>query len=152
MFNSLYRTTTSKSYKIKGLKVATTYSIKIVPVEDNNGEFIEGEAIHFDVATKPAKVSVKKIKKTKSGKVSGKPVAYYKISWKKVENASGYQVFVKTKGCKWKMVNATSSRSCKIYVDKGCTAKIKVRAYITTKDATTYGSFSKIKNIKSNVK
>lgn len=147
---SLCKTTTATSCKISGLKTSTTYTFKVVPVVSVNGEDIEGDKTYFKAATKPAKVSVKSIKKTKSGKVSGNPVNYYKIGWKKVKNADGYQVYVKTKGGKWKTVNSTSSKSCMIHVVKGYTAQIKVRAYITTKDATTYGSFSKIKTIKNN--
>lgn len=147
---SLCKTTAEESCKITGLKASTTYSFKVVPVVSVNGEDIEGDETYFKAATKPAKVSVKNIKKTKSGRVSGTYVNYYKISWKKVKNADGYQVYVKTKGGKWKMVDFTSSRACEIYVVKGVAAKIKVRAYTETYDAKTYGAFSKIKTVKNN--
>ena len=122
----------------------------MIPIANNNGEEIEGDETVFKAATTPAKVAIKSIKKIAASSLSGVPVNYYKISWKKVKNAKGYDVYVKTKGGKWKKIDYTSSKSSTIYVVKGFTAQIKVRAYTSTKDAITYGPYSKIKTIKSN--
>lgn len=146
---SLYKTTTSKSCKIGGLKAATKYTLKIVPIMEKDGELIEGTETIFKAVTKPGKVKLSGIKKTAPGVLSGVPVNYYKVSWKKVKQASGYDVYVKTKGSGWKKIDYTSARYSLIYVVKGFSAQIKVRAYISTDDAIVYGSFSKPKTVKS---
>ena len=147
---SLYKTTTSKSCKISGLKPNSIYTFKVIPVMIKNGEDIDGEETVFKAATTPSKAKIQSIKKTASSTLSGVPVNYYKIRWKKVKKASGYQIYVKTKGSKWKMIDYTSSRTTDIYIVKGFSGQIKVRAYISTDDATTYGPFSKVKTVKSN--
>ena len=148
----LKKTTTNGYCTISGLKVATKYAFKVVPVVSINGEDIKGESTVLKAYTKPEKVLIESITKTRSGIVSGYPVNYYKIKWKKAKNVKSYQVYVKTEGSDWKKKSVTSSSSYVIHVVKGHSIKIKVRAYTSTKDAITYGSFSKIKNIKSNVK
>lgn len=146
----LYKTVSSTSCKISGLKAATTYTFKITPISVIDGENIEGDETVFKAATAPGKVVLKNAKRTASSTVSGIPLNYYKISWKKVKKAKCYQIYVKTKGSKWKKIEDTSSRSSLIYIVKGFSGQIKVRAYISTDDAVTYGPFSKIKTVKSN--
>jgi hypothetical protein len=118
-----------------------------------NGEDIEGTENIFNAATAPNKVKLNAIKKIGSGSISGVAVNYYKVSWKKVKHATGYQVYVKTKGSGWKRISSTTSRKCQIYIVKGFSGQIKVRAYITanskSSSSSSYGAFSKVKKVKS---
>ncbi|MBR1599429.1 MAG: fibronectin type III domain-containing protein [Lachnospiraceae bacterium] len=146
-----YKTVSATSCKITGLKQAAKYTFRVVPIAISGSERLEGEPADIKCSTSPAKAKKPKCKFYSSTTISGIKVNYYKISWKKVKGASGYQVYLKAKGHGgWKKAGSTKSRTCLIYVLKGYTAQVKVRAYINTDDATSYGAFSKVNTFRSN--
>ena len=71
---------------------------------------------------------------------------YRKISWKKVKNAKGYQVFrYNYFSKKWEKILATKKNSFKITdMCEGEKVKLKVRAYKKKNKKTIYGDFSKV--------
>ena len=146
-----YKTVSTTSCKITGLKQAAKYTFRVIPISISGTERLEGEPSDIKCSTSPAKVKKPKCKFYSSTTVSGIKVNYYKVSWKKVKGASGYQVYLKAKGHGgWKKACSTNSRTCLIYVLKGYTAQVKVRAYINTNNTTSYGAFSKTNTFRSN--
>jgi len=74
----------------------------------------------------------------------------YKISWKKVKGANGYQVKINTKDDitmqSWSdgsWYKATKKTNYKLYFSSCYAIKVKVRAYKTVKEKTVYGKWSK---------
>lgn len=144
-----YKTVTSSTCTVKKLKAGTKYKFKIVPVMKYGSEQIKGDEKILKVATAPKKAKRPTIKFHHSGTIYGTPVNYYVIKWKKVKGATGYEVYGKTKGSsKWETFT-TKSKSDMLYVAKGFTAQIKVRAYTVNNGVYSYGAFSKVKIVKS---
>lgn len=146
-----YKTVTSTTCKVKKLKIATKYKFKVVPVMKYGSEEIPGDEEIIETATAPKNVSAPTITFYSSGTLSGVPVNYYTVKWKKVKGATGYDVYVKSsKDKKWRNAGSTGSTSAKLYVVKGYSAQVKVRAYISpnTKEYS-YGAFSSVKTINS---
>lgn len=88
---------------------------------------------NFVLAGKPAKAKITKAKAAGKGKV--------KVTWKKVANASGYQVQVASK----KKTTTKTSITMKKF-KKGKKVSCKVRAYAGNK--ALYGAWSKAKKVK----
>lgn len=97
--------------------------------------------------------SSSKIKSAKPGGVKVTSAAYnkLKISWNKVDSATGYEIYRKESG-KWKKIG-TAGASATSYVQKstkahpiltGTTYSYKVRAYRTANKKTTYSQYSSI--------
>ena len=82
------------------------------------------------VVTKPAKVKIKSAKK------KGKKVT---LKWKKISDAAGYVVYMKTNSGKFKAV---------ISLKKGNKYSFKIRAYKLDEETNVYGAYSKIKKVK----
>lgn len=104
---------------------------------------------------KETKTIAKKVLKTVSTPVvkavSGGKI---KISWKKVSDASGYEIYCKTgKNGKYKKVASTAKLSfTQTKRKKGTTYYYKVRAYrkVSSKPVkSVYGAFSKVKSVKA---
>lgn len=102
---------------------------------------------------KPAKTSIKSAKQNfvkKQGKKTYKKEV--KLSWKKVKNADGYVIYMKTGTGKYKAVkNITNGKtvSCtKKNLKKGKTYYFKIRAYRKANGQKVYGSYSGVKKIK----
>ena len=145
-----YKTVTSTTCKIKKLKTATKYKFKVVPVMKYGSEQIQGEEATIATATSPKKVNTPTVLYKSPGSISGVPVNYYKIKWKKVKGASGYQVYVKGRGTNgWKKTQTSKSTTCLLYVIKGYSGQVKVRAYTSNNGNYSYGAFSKTITIKS---
>ena len=71
------------------------------------------------------------------------------ISWKKIKKASGYEVYMKEKGERYKKVKTTKATSYKrknVKSDK--TYFFKVRAYKNINGKKIYGNFSTVKKVK----
>ena len=82
------------------------------------------------VVTKPAKVKIKSAKK------KGKKVT---LKWKKISDAAGYVVYMKTNSGKFKAV---------ISLKEGNKYSFKIRAYKLDEETNVYGAYSKIKKVK----
>lgn len=106
----------------------------------------DGEKASFTVRVAPKKIT--KLKITAKGKTS------VKISWKKVNGASGYQVAVKTgKNGKYKVVKTLKGQNkvsyTKTKLKSGKTYYIKVRAYKTIDGKKVYGDYTSVKKYKA---
>lgn len=145
-----YRTVTSNTCKVTKLSTATKYKFKIVPTTMYGAETILGDEEIVEIATAPKKVATPTVKFRSSSTISGVPVNYYTVKWKKVKGASGYEVYLKGKGTNgWKNSGSTKSTSTTIYIVKGYSGQIKIRAYTASDEHYSYGAFSKVKTIKS---
>ncbi len=94
------------------------------------------------IVTKPAKVNLKSAKK-KGTKVT--------LKWKKVNDAVGYVVYMKTNSGKYKLVKTIKKAKtvkCVLKLKKGKKYSFKVRAYKLNEGNKVYGTYSKIKKVK----
>lgn len=94
------------------------------------------------VVTKPAKVKIKSAKK------KGKKVT---LKWKKISDAAGYVVYMKTNSGKFKAVKTvkkTKKVKAVISLKKGNKYSFKIRAYKLDEETNVYGAYSKIKKVK----
>lgn len=94
------------------------------------------------VVTKPAKVKIKSAKK------KGKKVT---LKWKKISDATGYVVYMKTNSGKFKAVKTVKkAKTVKavISLKKGNKYSFKIRAYKLDEETNVYGAYSKIKKVK----
>ena len=94
------------------------------------------------VVTKPAKVKIKSSKKT------GKKVT---LKWKKISDAAGYVVYMKTNSGKFKAVKTVKKAKkvkAVISLKKGNKYSFKIRAYKLDEETNVYGAYSKIKKVK----
>lgn len=96
-----------------------------------------------EIVKQPKQVKIKSVKNNKKKS--------FKIKWKKVKGAKGYQVkyALNKKFTKGKKVKNTKKLSLTVKKLKKKTYFVKVRAYTLTKDGKkVYGSWSKIKKVK----
>ena len=94
------------------------------------------------VVTKPAKVKIKSAKK------KGKKVT---LKWKKISDAAGYVVYMKTNTGKFKAlktVKKAKTVKAVISLKKGNKYSFKIRAYKLDEETNVYGAYSKIKKVK----
>ena len=94
------------------------------------------------VVTKPAKVKIKSAKK------KGKKVT---LKWKKISDAAGYVVYMKTNSGKFKAVKTVKKAKkvkAVISLKKGNKYSFKMRAYKLDEETNVYGAYSKIKKVK----
>lgn len=94
------------------------------------------------VVTKPAKVKIKSAKK------KGKKVT---LKWKKISDAAGYVVYMKTNSGKFKAVKTVKkAKKVKVVISlkKGNKYSFKIRAYKLDEETNVYGAYSKIKKVK----
>lgn len=94
------------------------------------------------VVTKPAKVKIKSAKK------KGKKVT---LKWKKISDAAGYVVYMKTNSGKFKSVKTVKKAKkvkAVISLKKGNKYSFKIRAYKLDEETNVYGAYSKIKKVK----
>lgn len=94
------------------------------------------------IVTKPAKVKIKSAKK------KGKKVT---LKWKKISDAAGYVVYMKTNSGKFKAVKTVKkAKTVKavISLKKGNKYSFKIRAYKLDEETNVYGAYSKIKKVK----
>ena len=135
------KTTTKLSFKISKLKSASTYKFK-VKAYSKNGKLLDTTKI-CTVKTKPVAPTLKAKSKTK-GTVT--------ISWSKVKNAKGYQVYYSSsKNGKFKKLgdyNAKELTAKLKELKSGKNYYIKVRSYTKLSNTKVYSSFGKVKKVK----
>lgn len=132
-------TTKSTSYKITKLTNNTTYTYCITAYRTSKSQKYEGKKSAYVKVTpqvkKPGKVNLS-IKSCSDGKIS--------MKWKKVSNATGYQVY-QYDASKDKFLSIGTVKGASVTVKKltnGKSYKFKVRAYRTVGGVTRYGTFS----------
>ena len=122
-----------------------TYYIKVEPAETFWGSALECQYnITANYCKNPAKATLSSV-------TAGKKTAT--VKWKKVSDATGYQVYRATaKNGTYKKVAAIKKNATVKYVNKslksGKTYYYKVRAYKTANGITAYGNFSAVKKVK----
>lgn len=138
---------------IKAVKISDADLAKV----DANGLIITDKAI-VDSEEKPPVVTPDPVKVTAPKKVSitsVKQKAKTKkvvVKWKKVSDATGYKVYMKTgKNGKYKLVKTLKKNSKVSYTTGKLKSKktyyFKVRAYKKASGKTAYGKYSKVKKV-----
>lgn len=135
-------TTTGISYKVTGLKAATTYQFKVRAYRTENGVNYYGDysaAIKLTTKTKTPAIS-----KFTAGKKN------LTVKYKKVSGASGYQIQYSTNS-KFKKGNKSTNTTKLSKTIKSLKAKkkyyVRVRTYRTVNGKKIYSNWSKTKNI-----
>ena len=134
--------------KIK--KLAEQYAGKILPKDEADYRTVImsavsdlGKAIDVTETKRAAKsLKVKKIRaKSKSRK--------FTVSWKKVSGASGYQVQMKKKGGKWKLIKKATKAKIKTgKLKKGKKYQFRIRTYTIISKDRYYGKWTRSKAVK----
>lgn len=128
-------TTASRTYINRKLKFGKKYYYKVRALnKSKKGAFSQKEA----ATPKLKKVSGTTASSAKTGSVT--------LSWKKVNGATGYQVYRATgkKGSFKKVKSPASARYTQSGLSKGKTYYYKIRAYRKVKKSNKYGAFSNV--------
>lgn len=125
---------------VVGKMIGTTY----ISAMSADGKVIATCAVNVIKVpvTHPVKVKIKSAKKT------GKKVV---VKWKKVADAAGYEIYMKTGSGKYKKVKTITKAKTVKYtksLKSGKTYKFKIRAYKLDDGEKVYGTYSKIKKVK----
>ncbi len=134
-------TANTNSIAVSGLAAATDYEIQVTAYRGA----LSGPTTTLKTATAPAKAKLSSAKKKSSKTVL--------VKWKKVKNATGYEVYMKQgKKGKYKRVKLIKKAKTvsfkKTKLKAGKTYYFKVRAYKKTASGNVYGSFSSQKKVK----
>jgi uncharacterized protein YjdB len=126
--------------KVTGKMVGTTYISAI----SADGTIVSTCTVNVEQepVTRPVKARITSVKK------SGKKVT---VKWKKISDAAGYVVYMKTGAGKFKKVKTINRGKTVKYVKKlvnGKTYKFKIRAYKLDDGDKLFGKYSNIKTIK----
>lgn len=138
--NYKYIVTTGTSYTLRGLSLGSTYTVAVC-ANNNIGSTVAAIA-------KPVKVKLKKtdLKVSKKGKSA-------KLSWSKVNTASGYKIYRATsKNGKYKLIKTVKGNKTFKYTDKKVYKKTRyyyyVKAYATKNKKQYYSDNSAKKSVK----
>ena len=133
------------AYSDQKCSTGTEYSYKVRAYKEYNGKNYYGAFSDVKkMITKPGKVKTLKLS-TKSSSV--------KLSWSKVERASGYQIYRRnSKTGKYEKIATVKGSTSVTYKDgkrkKGTTEAYKVRAYKSWNGSTYFGTCSSVVKIK----
>ena len=131
------KNSTTSSYIDKNIKKGTKYTYQVRQYLTSNGSTAYSDYTFEKSATPMKTVSIKLSRYKKR----------IKVTYKKVNGATGYEVFMKTSGGKYKRVKTTKKA---VYVKKKLKASkkyyFKVRAYKKVNGKRVYASFSKSKS------
>lgn len=131
------KNSTTSSYIDKNIKKGTKYTYQVRQYLTSNGSTAYSDYTFEKSATPMKTVSIKLSLYKKR----------IKVTYKKVNGATGYEVFMKTSGGKYKRVKTTKKA---VYVKKKLKASkkyyFKVRAYKKVNGKRVYASFSKSKS------
>lgn len=138
-----WKSSNTKVAKVSSKGVVTTLGVgkaKITAVaKDGSGK----KASVTIKVNKPSKTSIRKIEGLKKT---------VKLTWKKINNESGYEISMSTRKTKgYKVIKKLSKQSTTSYTKKNLTSKkkyyFKVRAYKKVGKKTFYGSYSAVKSV-----
>ena len=140
---------TTVSYKLKGLKANTSYKYKVRAYAKSGGKTVWGTssaAVTLKTpAYEPAKVTG--VKATLLGDRGGQ------LTWKKVNNAKGYRIYLYNPSTKKYEKRTTISDGSTVCAFKGLTLgteyKFKVRAYRKVDGVTYWGTSSAAVTLKT---
>lgn len=137
----LVKTVTSNAVTMKNLIPGTGYKYRVVAFyKDGSKTYNAPVSAVISVPTKPNKVVQKKLE--------NHPALYAKVSWKRIKNSSGYQVRYSTSSTfkTYKTVKVASSKQLTKKITElkdNQQYYVKVRAYKTYGNKTSYGEWSK---------
>lgn len=135
-------TTTNNSFKVTGKKAAQrdTYVIRAIKKYNNKSYFSENFTGTYSTMPNKVQPITTKVK-----------LDSLKISWKKVANADGYQIYYSDKKSSgYKLLKQVNNKTFS-YTTKSLANKkiyIKVRAYVKTKNTVAAGTCSTPKRVK----
>ncbi|HCT91960.1 MAG TPA: hypothetical protein DF613_11380 [Lachnospiraceae bacterium] len=137
--------TTGNSHNYKKLNAATVYTLKVTPyVEASGTKLYASSTTSFKAATSPAKSKLLTVKKKGNAKAT--------ITWKKVTDADGYEISMRTGKGSYKVIKTVTKGKTvsftKSGLKKGTNYSFRVRAYKKAGSKKTYGSYSNIKTLK----
>lgn len=126
------------SYRDGSRTAGCTYQYAVTAYATANGKTYESTLQTITTATRPKKAAIRKITANSKKKVT--------LTWKKIDGATGYQIYRSTeKNGTYTRVKTLSENTLK-YTDKnlksGKTYYYKIRAYRTVEDTRFYGAFS----------
>ncbi len=140
--------TTKTSYSDSGLKKGT-YHYKVCAYVKYGQAYITGprsKEVSGTVTESGTKTDADKVGKVSGLKASSIKTSGYKLSWKKVNGAAGYEVY-RYDAKRKKFIKAATVRSAS-YRDKrlsaGTSYKYKIRAYQTLNGQKTFGRYSAV--------
>lgn len=131
-------------YKDSNLITGTTYYYKIRAYKEYDGTTIYGKySSKVSASPKPWRGKITSIKNNKKSKVT--------LQWKKVKGATGYAIYRKIKGGKYKRIATVKGNTTFKYTDKDLTKDsiyyYKIRAYRKVDGKNYYGKYSTVKKI-----
>ncbi|MBQ1537759.1 MAG: serine hydrolase [Ruminococcus sp.] len=109
--------------RIKGLDAGQKNTYRVTAFKREDGKINEGKAAVGKFTTKPAKVELCKIKQRSKG--------YVTLRWRRVKNASAYNVYYAADGGKYKLLKTVSGKKGELktgLLPTGKRIKIKIRA------------------------
>ncbi len=136
---------TGNGYTYKGLKPATVYTLRVTPYRVVSGRNVYAKTTGAAKAvTSPAKVKL-----TAANRKGGSKA---KLTWKRVANAKGYEVYMKTGNGKYKKIKTvgkgTTLSFTKTRLSKKKSYSFKVRAYVVLDGKKVYGAYSNVKRLR----
>ncbi len=136
---------TGNTCTYQNLKSAAVYTLKVTPYRVVNGKNVYARTTErVKAATYPLKAKLSSAKRKGKSKV--------KLGWKKVDGASGYEIFMKTGNGKYKKIKTVGKSKTVSFTKARLSSKksysFKIRAYTKVDGVKVYGAFSNIKKVK----
>ncbi len=136
---------TGNTCTYQNLKSAAVYTLKVTPYRVVNGKNVYARTTErVKAATNPLKAKLSSAKRKGKSKV--------KLGWKKVDGASGYEIFMKTGNGKYKKIKTVGKSKTVSFTKARLSSKksysFKIRAYTKVDGVKVYGAFSNIKKVK----
>lgn len=144
-----YKDTKGKSCKVTKLKAETGYKFKVQAYVNVDGKKIFGEMSSAKTLyTAPKKPGTSKITSIKRNRRTS-TLDYITVRWKKVKNASSYEVYGKQPGGSYRLLGTVKGTSMVLQAGRGYTYSVKVVAVRNKHKISTTGKASKPRSYNS---
>lgn len=139
------RYVTANTCTYQNLKSAAIYTLKVTPYRVVNGKYVYARTTEsVKAATNPLKARLSSAKRKGKSKV--------RLSWKKVNGASGYEIFMKTGNGKYKKIKTVGKTKTVSFTKTRLNSKksysFKIRAYVKVDGVKVYGAYSSVKKVR----
>ena len=128
------------SYKVTGLKTATTYSFRIRAYKKSGNVTAHSGYTKYNTLTSPTNVTSFKASKRTSSTVT--------LGWSKNSTATGYKI-EQYKGRKWVQISQISSNNTAYYpvakLKRNTSYSFRIRAYKTINGKTSHSAYTTVK-------
>lgn len=136
---------TTHTFKDSRFKRGVQFSYKVVAYrKDDVGNVSEGDSASISIRVAIPKTSLSAVRR------SGQKVT---VSWKKVSNVSGYEIYRKVSGGSYQKVKTISGAETVKWISSGVSStkktSYKVRAFVKYEGSRVYGVFSTAKSVYS---